>query len=266
MISLLRTNLLNLLKSSGFWISIIFITFFLSFAPSAFGSTITADDNINGWKELSKTLSSEVVSAIIITGLLITVITTFGDSYVKIKNSLIYQNTLLNSKPKYQFYVATIIPVIFYTSLTFGYSLILSTIFDSFKLLNSNGSVIKWGNIQIGWLLWSIVWTIILGISIALMISTFTKNLSIYTSITWAYLFLILFFGGASVPIFLIRGGNALNAFMYISFAIPNTFSNFLFVNAFNGSIEYSALDILDIVMPVVISIAFIVVKIIFGK
>ncbi len=264
MFSLFRINLLRILKSAGLWISIIFITFFLAFAPRSFG--LSVNPSIPNASAESIKISLQVSAAIIVTGLLVAVITMFGESYVKIKGSLIYENTLLNNKPKYEFYISTILPIVIYTLLVMSYSLILVSIFDAFEILNDYGSVIDWGNINYGWLLWSITWTIILGISISLLISTFTKNINVYISITWAYLFLIFFFGGSSVPIFLIRGDDPLAAFMWLSFFIPNSFSNFLFVNSFSNTITYDVLDILDIVLPVVLSIIFIGIKVLIKK
>lgn len=232
----------------------------MAFAPAAFSGTV--DEAIPGSVKLANDLAIQVTSAIIITGLLITVVTSFGESFVKIKGSLIYQNIELSNKPKAQFYVATIIPVIVYSTITFILSIIFMVAFDSLGLLGLSSGIVDWSNIQYGYLLLSLVTTITLGISISLLISSVSKNENTYTALTWAYLFLIFFFGGSSVPIFLIRGEGSLAAFTYLSFVIPNTFSNFLFVNSMVGQVTTSdIIDILDIVMPIALSIVFVGVR-----
>ncbi len=251
MLSLLKINHLKILKSPSIWISLIFVVFFMAFSPKAMSSTAAPS--------VSESISISVASAIVITGLLITVITTFGESFVKIKGSLIYQNIQLNNKPRYQFFVATIIPVIVYSTIMFILSMVIMIIFDSAGLLNANKSIIDWANVQYLYLILSLVTTITLGVSISLLISTLSKTDNTYTALTWAYIFLVFFFGGSSVPIFLIRGDSNLDAFMYLSFIIPNSFSNFLFVDSMVGNVgpgEYTYY--LDVFLPMVLSMIFI--------
>ncbi len=252
MLSLLRISHIKILKSPSLWISLVFIIFFMAFAPGAFSKTI--DTSIPDYELSANAISLKVASAIIITGLLITVVTSFGESFVKIKESLIYQNILLSNKPKYQFYIATIVPVFVYSMLVFGISILFLILFDNFGLLSLNPNVINWSQIQVGFLVLALISTVFLGVSISLLFSAIAKTENTYTALTWAYLFLVFFFGGSSVPIFLIRGGDALEAFMYISFLVPNTFSNFLFVNSIVGEVNFDEIvDILDVAVPLVL-------------
>lgn len=261
MLSLLKISHKKIITSPSLWISIIFIAFFLGFAPSAIGGSV--DTSLPGYNNISINVSS----AIIITGLLITVITTFGESFVKIKSSLIYKNIQLNNKPKYQFYVSTITPIIVYSTLVFIFSMAFVAIFDSLGLLGVEKNIIDWSRIQWGYLFISLVTTISLGISISILLATLSKNLNTYTSLVWAYLFLVFFFGGSSVPIFLIRGDQALDAFKYISFMIPNTYTNFLFVDSMVGSANLgNALSILDIFLPIVLTGVFIGIQQLFAR
>lgn len=239
----------------------------MAFAPNAFSSS-AIDNGAPNAEQNSILLSVQVVGAIVITGLLLTVISTFGESFVKIKSSLIYKNIKLNNKPKYQFYVSTILPVILFSTLVFTLSIIIVIIFDFVGLLGYKSNIIDWTNVQYGYLLLSIITTITLGISIALLISSISKTMNVYTALTWAYLFLIFFFGGSSVPIFLIRGDDPLEAFMYLSFVVPNTFSNFLFINSMSGQVDFGVTDTLkkvvmylDVIMPIFISILFIGIR-----
>lgn len=259
MLSLLRITHIKILKSPSLWISLIFVIFFLAFSPKALGS---ASPN----PFASNIISIQVSGAIIVTGLLITVMTSFGESYVKIKNSLIYQNTKLNNKPAYQFYIATIIPVIVFSIAIFIISMSLLVAFDSLGLIGITKNIIDWSNIQFGYLLISMLSTVLLGITISLLFATISKTDNTYTALVWGYLFLIFFFGGSSVPIFLIRGDDPLKAFMYLSMLIPNTFSNFLFINSMTGSVEFVTGDIdityiLDIVIPFALSLLFVVTR-----
>ncbi len=267
MISLLKISNTKIIKSSSLWISIVFILFFLAFAPNAFGN-VALDSGVPNAEQNSALLSTQVVGAIVITGLLLTVITTLGESFVKIKSSLIYKNMKLNNKPKYQFYISTVLPVILFSTLVFSFSMIIVAIFDSIGLLGYTSNIIDWNNIQYGYLLLSIITTITLCISISLLISSVSKTINIYTALTWAYLFLIFFFGGSSVPIFLIRGEGSLEVFMYLSFFIPNTFSNFLFINSMAGKVDFAVTDTLqkvtmylDVIAPIVLSALFIGIR-----
>ncbi len=259
MISLLKITHKKILKSPSLWISLIFIVFFLAFAPKALGSA-------SGSIQAANSLSLQVASAIIITGLLITVMTSFGESFVKIKNSLIFQNIQLNNKPKYQFYLATILPVVVFSVLIFIVSLSLLSIFDLLSLIGQEKNIIDWSNIQFGYVVLSLITTVSLGITLSLLFSAIAKSDNTYTALVWGYLFLIFFFGGSSVPIFLIRGDDPLKVFMYLSMCIPNSYSNFLFINAMTGQIEFISGNIdvtyiLDIVIPIVLTIVLISVR-----
>ncbi len=259
MISLLKIVHLKILKSPALWISIIFITFFLAFSPKALGTSA-------GNPLASIEISIQVAAAIIITGLLITVMTSFGESFVKIKNSLIYQNTQLNNKPKYQFYFATILPVVMFSTFVFILSMSLLSIYDSIGLIGQERNIIEWSRVQFGYLFLSLISTILLGITLSLLFSSIAKSDNTYTALVWGYLFLVFFFGGSSVPIFLIRGNDPLEVFMYLSMCIPNTYSNFLFINAMVNDIEFIKGDIditfiLDIIMPFILSVVFIGIR-----
>gem|GEM_PF-6627512 len=69
-------------------------------------------------------------------------VTTFGRSYVKVQNSLIYVNVNLSSKPRYQFYLATVIPVALFSILVFMLSIIFIVILDSVSLIGTRKNVI----------------------------------------------------------------------------------------------------------------------------
>ncbi len=254
MFELFKTNLKKVSLSVSLWIPLIFIVFFISFAPSALSSAAQ-----NPMDPTAEAITSiQVSGAIIITGVLLTVVTVFGETYVKVKNSLIFTNMELGTKPKYQFYLATILPVVIYTTGILLLSMCLLAAFDAFGLLGSTKNIIEWANIQWGYFVLSITTTITLGISISLFIASFVKDTT-YTSLTWAYLFLVFFFGGSSVPLFLIRGTNSIAALKYISFGIPNVYSNFLFINAMSGTVEASNIEgLLDIIMPIALTTAFI--------
>ena len=88
-------------------------------------------------------IAIQVAFAIAITGLLITVVTTFGRSYVKVQNSLIYVNVNLSSKPKYQFYLATVIPVALFSILVFMLSIIFIVILDAVGFIGLSKNVIN---------------------------------------------------------------------------------------------------------------------------
>ncbi len=267
MISLLKISHLKILKSPALWISLIFIIFFMAFSPKAISASVLDRPAIEGVfdpiEEANK-MAVQISSAIMITGLLITVITSFGESFVKIKGSLIYQNVQLNNKPKYQFYLATILPVVTYSILVFVTSLILLVTFDFVGIIGQTSNIVDWANIQYLYLIISLVLTVTLGISIALLLATISKTENTYTALVWAYLFLVFFFGGSSVPLFLIRGDDPLAAFTYLSMAVPSTFSNFMFINSMTNNIDFSSGElvyILDIVMPIVLSGTFIGIR-----
>ncbi len=257
MLALLRIIHIKILKSPALWISLVFVGFFLAFSPKAIGSSAMPGEE--------NSLSIQIASAIIITGLLMTVMTSFGESFVKIKGSLLFQNIELNNKPKYQFYVATITPVVVYSLAMLITSMAMLAIFDSLGLIGATSNIIKWNEIQYLYLLISIISTVFLGITVALLFSSLSKTDNTYTALVWAYLFLVFFFGGSSVPIFLIRGEDPLAAFTYLSMCIPNTFSNFLFVNSMDGNITFSTnievVNILDIILPFVLGSSFIGIR-----
>jgi len=252
MVSLLKTNIIKIIKSFSFWGNIGFILFFIGFAPNSFAKSPTT-------RGVDNTLIAiQVAFAIAITGLLITVVTTFGRSYVKVQNSLIYVNVNLSSKPRYQFYLATVIPVALFSILVFMLSIIFIVILDSVSLIGTRKNVIDWNNIQYGYVFLSLIFSIVLGISLALLAATFVKKENAYTAIIWLYLFLIFFFGGSSVPIFIIRGPTSSDVFRYISFFIPNIYTNFLFINAITDQINFKVYtDILDLVMPLGLALIF---------
>ena len=251
MISLFKTNIFKILKSFSFWGNIIFILFFIGFAPGSFANSAMKDPKRT--VEDANQIAVQVACAIAITGLLISVVTILGRSYVKVQNSLIYINSSLSSKPKYQFYLATLTPVALFSALVFMLSMIFMVIFDSFGLIGYTKNAINWKTIQYGYVILALFFSILLGIAFALLVSSFIKKENAYTAITWTYLFLIFFFGGSSVPIFLVRGDRSLEAFKYISFFIPNIYTNFLFVNGMTDKITFKEYtDILDLVMPIV--------------
>ncbi len=257
MVSLIKITHQKILKSPALWISLVFIIFFLAFSPKAIGGSFANSPSPDA-NFIANIVSIKIASAIVITGLLITVMTSFGESFVKIKSSLIYQNTKLNNKPQYQFYFATILPVVVYSTIVFVVSMGSLAMFDAFGLLGTDKNIIQWKDIQYHYLLISLITTVGLGVSLSLLFSTVSKTDGTYTALVWGYLFLVFFFGGSSVPIFLIRGDDSLAAFMYLSMSIPSTFSNFLFVNAMVGEVEFVKGDIdityiLDIVIPVII-------------
>lgn len=255
MIALIRITHIKILKSPSLWISLVFVAFFLAFSPKAISSASINPNEV----------ATQISAAIIITGLLMVVMTTFGESFVKIKSSLIYQNVELNNKPRFQFYIATILPVVVFSISMFITSMLLLVIFDAIGLIGTTSNIINWSNVNYLYLLISIITTVTLGISIALLFATLSKTENVYTALVWAYLFLVFFFGGSSVPIFLIRGDDPLKVFKFLSMLIPNTYSNFLFVNSMSGSMTFSsgfnATYFLDIVMPMVLSASFILIR-----
>ncbi len=266
MISLLKISHLKILKSPALWISLIFIIFFMAFSPKAISASVLDRPAVPGFDPVTEAniMAVQIASAIMITGLLITVITSFGESFVKIKGSLIYQNVQLNNKPKYQFYLATILPVVTFSIIVFFTSIILLVIFDSVGIIGQSSNVVDWGNIQYLYLIISLILTVTLGISIALLLATLSKTENTYTALVWAYLFLVFFFGGSSVPLFLIRGDEPLAAFTYLSMAVPSTFTNFMFINSMTNNIDFASGEIvyiLDITMPIVLSGVFIGIR-----
>ncbi len=260
MIALIRITHLKILKSIALWISLIFVLFFLAFSPKAIGGAFNPVE--------ADIVSLKVASAVIVTGLLITVMTSFGESFVKIKGSLIYQNTKLNNKPKYQFYFATILPVVVYSTIIFIISMSSLAIYDAIGLIGTEKNIIDWGNVQYLFLIISLITTVGLGVSLSLLFSTIAKNDGTYTAMVWGYLFLAFFFGGSSVPIFLIRGEESLTAFKFLAMAVPSSFSNFLFVHSMTGIVSFDTTDqliehVLDITIPIgVIALVLIVNKI----
>ncbi len=269
MVSLIKITHLKILKSPALWISLVFIIFFMAFAPKAIGGAFI-DPDIPATPEAivaANTISIQVASAIIVTGLLITVMTSFGESFVKIKSSLIYQNTQLNNKPKFQFYFATILPVVVYSTIVFIISIASLAIFDAFELIGASKNVVDWANIQYLYLITSLITTVGLGIALSILFASLAKTDGTYTAFVWGYLFLVFFFGGSSVPIFLIRGDGSLAAFMYLSMAIPSSFSNFLFVNSMVGTVEFTNSDefdvimLLDIIVPIITIFVVIVIN-----
>lgn len=255
MIALIRITHIKILKSPSLWISLVFVAFFLAFSPKAISSASINPNEV----------ATQISAAIIITGLLMVVMTTFGESFVKIKSSLIYQNVELNNKPRFQFYIATILPVVVFSISMLITSMLLLVIFDAIGLIGTTSNIINWSNVNYLYLLISIITTVTLGISIALLFAALSKTENVYTALVWAYLFLVFFFGGSSVPIFLIRGDDPLKVFKFLSMLIPNTYSNFLFVNSMSGSMTFSSgfniTYFLDIVMPIALSASFILIR-----
>lgn len=265
MFYLWKTITKKILLSPPLIIALVFTIFFLSFMPGSFvdpnapfpSSSITAADIL---------LKTQIVASIIITGFLIVVMTSFYEAYIKLRRSLIYTTSILNSKPKWQFYFATFLPIFFLAIIFFTISILFALILDSIGVIagsvfGNQKNIIDWKNINWGILFIALVWSAFLGIVIALFVSELVKNFNLFISLVWGYLFLVFFFGGSSVPIFLIRGDFAFEAFTIISYVVPSVWANFLFISAFSGTFNFQdTIELLNFLIPLASIIGFLAI------
>lgn len=258
MFYLWKTITKKILVSPALIIALVFTIFFLSFMPGSFVAPATTPIPGTSISDADILLKTQIVASIIITGFLIVVMTSFYEAYIKLRRSLIYTTSILNSKPKWQFYFATFLPIFLLAIIFFAISIIFTLILDSIGIIGGSvfdnpKNIISWTTINWSILLIALVWTAFLGIAIALFISELVKNFNLFISLIWGYLFLVFFFGGSSVPIFLIRGDSALEAFTFISYAIPSVWANFLFISAFSGEFNFQdTIQLLNFLIPII--------------
>ena len=262
MFYLWKTITKKILVSPSLIIALVFTIFFLSFMPGSFvdpnnsipGSPISAGDIL---------LKTQIVASVIITGFLIVIMTSFYEAYIKLRRSLIYTTSILNGKPKWQFYFATFLPIFFLAIIFFVISIIFVLILDSTGVIagsvfGNQKNIINWKETNWAILIVALIWTAFLGIAIALFVSELVKNFNLFISLIWGYLFLVFFFGGSSVPIFLIRGDLALEAFTYVSYAIPSVWDNFLFISDFSATFSFQdTIELLNFLIPLIGTITF---------
>lgn len=289
MLTLTKKIHFKILKSPAIWIAIGFVAFFLAFYPGAitgtYGGGQLSDVYVDSYRQADILIKSQTAAAIIITGLVIFISGIFLESFIKINNSSINKIVYLSPMPKYKFFLATLLPIFLYSTLFLIFSFCLLLIYDAAGLIAGStvtvdtfntGSevlyaneknIILWENVQWGYLIYAFILTIALVIVISLTITTFVKSSLAYSTIIWGYVFLIFFFGGASVPLPVIRDYSEiilveepLPVFTYISYCIPNTYTNFLFIDAFTGT---AGLDqqilLLNTIMPIVFIIFFLI-------
>ncbi len=297
MITLNKIVHIKILKSPLIWISVVFVSLFLAFFPGSISGvfgTIEPGGELPNFRNSDILIKTQISGSIIITGLIMVIIGSFTESYIKINNSLFSRNLYLSRTPKYKYYFSSIFPIFTYSILYLIFSFGLLFLYDYLGLISGMGvtentapifkssdfleqkekNIINWSNVQWSYLVYSFFLSISIAIALSLLVTTISKSSTTYISIIWGYVFLIFFFGGSSVPLPIIRdyGGDIVaeepfSAFVYISYLIPNVYTNFLFIDALTNRVDINDVEsLINFLVPLVILILLFVFIIFYRK
>ncbi len=226
----LKTFYKKMFLSVGFWVSFILLLILLPIFPGSY------DFPYEKYSFFS-------VGSVIATFFAIMMIQGWGYTFSNLKKSALEKRFRVSILKKRQIITYTVIPaftLFFIGSIfSFGYFALLQ--YTGIILEDLDWSSITWSYVVIGY-----IFTFMISFAIAFLMGVLVKNINLYTSLSWVYILLIFLFGGASTPVFLIRGEDAILPFTIISYAIPNIYGNFFLGNAFLTSVESFKVDSFD--------------------
>lgn len=218
----LRTFYKKMFLSVGFWVSIALLIVLLPIFPGSYEFPY-------------EKYSYFSVGSVIATFFAVMMIQGWGYTFSNLKKSALEKRFRVSVLTKKQIIIYTMIPAftLFFigTIFSFGYFAFLQ--YFGIILEDLAWSSIDWIYVVIGY-----IFVFMISFAIAFLMGVLVKNINLYTSLSWVYILLIFLFGGASTPVFLIRGDDSIIPFTIISYAIPNIYGNFFLGNAFLTGVE----------------------------
>ena len=241
----LKTFYSKTFKSLSIWGSIFFVAVALAIFPKSYS--------------FDPTVAIEVMGAIISTGLVMAIVLGYGGTLSTIKSTNLSDTFKITGVKKIEMMLLSLIPAFTIFFAYVGLSISLIAIYEAMGQLPLNELVnapvvpgMPTGNANFwsatNWLavISSLFVSFGISLSISIMIALWTKSDKTYNNISYSYVLAVFLFGGATMPITLLRpamdkypvvgDGEELKAFIYIGRMIPSSYGNFMVADAIGTS------------------------------